>query len=98
MLDGDEEIMASILKVFVEDTAVQLPELKKALDLGDNEKVRSQSHSLKGAAGNIGAKRMQSLAAQIEIAGREGKLTEAEGLITSLLEQFKELKAILKEE
>ena len=98
MLHGDEEMIASILKVFVEDTTVQLQALKQALDLGDNEKVRSRAHSLKGAAGNIGAKRMQSLAAQIEIAGRETNLTEAEDLIASLLEQFEELKAILKEE
>jgi len=98
MLEGDKEIMALILNVFVEDTAVQLPALKQALEMRDNAKVRNLAHSLKGATGNIGAKSMQSLAAQIEIAGREAKLTGAEGLIASLSEQFEELKAILKEE
>ena len=93
---GDESVLNEILDVYLEDALAQIAFLEQAAANGDAEAVRSRAHSLKGASGNVGAMAMQTLAAQIETAGRQGELERAKSLIPSAQEQYKKLRAILE--
>jgi PAS domain S-box-containing protein len=87
-LDGDDELCAEILQLFVEDFPVQMVKLKKALSESDAAQVRMQGHAIKGAAANIGAKSISDTAHQIEIAGKELLLEKAIELGNDLESQF----------
>jgi CheY-like chemotaxis protein len=83
-LDNDEEIAREIAGIFVENSKGLYAELADAIPAGDAEAVRTRAHSLKGSAGNIGAEALQQLAADMERAGRDGRLDEAERLLPQL--------------
>lgn len=60
----DEVLAAEVLGLFL----AQLPQLVEALaTAGTPEAWRSAAHALKGAAASIGAPRLQSLAAELEM-------------------------------
>jgi CheY-like chemotaxis protein len=83
-LDNDEEIAREIAGIFVESSKGLYAELADAIPAGDAEAVRTRAHSIKGSAGNIGAEALQQLAADMERAGRDGRLEEAERLLPRL--------------
>jgi signal transduction histidine kinase/CheY-like chemotaxis protein len=61
-----------ILKLFGNTHRDDPTRLREALDAGQLEEVRSLAHALKGSAGNIGALRLQELAAAIELPVKRG--------------------------
>ena len=87
-LDGDEDICAQILEMFLEDAPVQLTKLRQGLEQNDASVVERQAHSLKGAAANIGADRMRGSAASLEIVGREKNLDSTAAMFEELQEEF----------
>jgi two-component system aerobic respiration control sensor histidine kinase ArcB len=62
---GDDMVKAS-LGVFKEKIPEYVEEMKVALAAQDKDEVCSQSHKIKGAAGSVGLKRVQSTANQIQ--------------------------------
>ena len=66
--DGDPGLEAELLELFVATAAGYLDELREAVNDTDSRAGRWQAtaHSLKGAAGNIGAVAMAELAAAAE--------------------------------
>jgi CheY-like chemotaxis protein len=76
-LMGDEELAADILAGFLDDAPQQIGVLREAVDHGDAQRVAGQAHTLKGAAGNIGAFALQQAAAALEAAGKENDLAAA---------------------
>jgi len=70
-VDGDEELAKEILGIFIEDTPRQVEALKRSLEGNDFESLRRYAHSLKGAAGNVGAFRLNEIASKVEMQARE---------------------------
>jgi HPt (histidine-containing phosphotransfer) domain-containing protein len=71
-----------------------LPGIREAIQSGDAAKLRQRSHSLKGAALNLGLKSLASVAQQLEAAGASCKLDGASTLLEQLeieMEQVSEL-------
>jgi len=65
-LGGDENLTKEIVGAFVVDIEMQIERLETAVKASDAEVSRRQAHSIKGAAGNAGALRMQRCAETIE--------------------------------
>jgi HPt (histidine-containing phosphotransfer) domain-containing protein len=63
---GDSEIVDEVLTVFRTDTATRLQSLKAALAAGNAAQVKTQAHSIKGSASQVGAMGMASLCQRIE--------------------------------
>ena len=82
---GDAEIVQEVLTVFQTDTATRLESLQAAAAASDMPRVKSQAHSIKGSAGQVGAIGMAALCQRIEqqagqgaqVAPLVGELTEA---------------------
>ena len=72
LLGDDAPLIGSILSGFIEETRRQLTVLSEAAVEGHTAGVAGAIHSLKGAAGGVGARRLQSAAARVEDACREG--------------------------
>ncbi|MBA7517118.1 Sensor histidine kinase RcsC [subsurface metagenome] len=91
-LSGDEEVVREIIAEFIEDMPGQVLALKEVLAKKDASGARLRAHTIKGAAGNIGAPALQEAAFQIETACISEDLKQAGALIPVLEEQFMILK------
>jgi signal transduction histidine kinase/ligand-binding sensor domain-containing protein/DNA-binding response OmpR family regulator len=96
-LDGDEELLRTVLGVFFADTPKQLQVLKQAVGNEDMEVVVRQSHSLKGACLSIGAQFLGDVAFEIECAGKDGRLAEMDSLILDFERGFESLRLLADE-
>jgi len=88
--NGDAEFYRRILGMFRASPVIDMAALKTALAEGDLAKARRQAHSLKGMAGSIGAKSLQTAAGGLEraLAGgaaADGELAEVEARLADVL-------------
>jgi signal transduction histidine kinase/DNA-binding response OmpR family regulator len=87
-LDGDTALLQELIEEFVRDAPHQLAETRRALDDGDASKLERAAHRLRGAAGAVGATRVQALAQEIERLGREAQLAEAARFVQALADEL----------
>lgn len=88
----DEELTAMVLDAFMEDARTRIDALKSAVIRRNVAKIRSEAHALKGASGNVSAKRIEALSRAMEEAGAGEDFSAAAGLLSALdrgLEDFK---------
>jgi two-component system sensor histidine kinase/response regulator len=90
-LDQDGKLLKQMLQELLKKVPNQLQILEKAVNQGDNEAVEREAHSLKGAAGNLGAKYIADFALKLELSGRKGDLADATQIIEKLRTEFKRL-------
>ena len=74
-LCGDEELVGTIVDLFVEECPGWLADVVNAVDAGDLDRIRASAHTLKGAAGNLSAHSLTAAASHLENLGRNGDLT-----------------------
>jgi HPt (histidine-containing phosphotransfer) domain-containing protein len=67
-----EESFAALLVSFRSSVEVRLREIDAAVSAGDNAAIRDSSHSLKGAAANLGFARLAARAGTLEQNARTG--------------------------
>jgi PAS domain S-box-containing protein len=85
-----------LLAMFGELHGQDIDRLNAALAGGDREQARIVTHTLKGVAGNIGARQLQQCAARLEAAIKEGQekttltvlLGDVERLLMALLQEL----------
>ena len=87
---GDESLVREVVSMFLEDAPRQMDELTRALQAGNATDSRRLAHSVKGAAGNVGAQVVQMAALRLEHAAETDDMKEAlavrDTLETALLE------------
>jgi PAS domain S-box-containing protein len=88
-LMGDENCVRKVASLFIDDIPKQLKALKQALLDRDSKNTELHSHSMKGAAGNIGVYKFRNVAAQIEKAGKAADIDLIYSLMPELEKQFK---------
>ena len=69
-----------LAEVFATMTAAKLAELRAAIAACSTERQRAAAHALKGAAANLGARMLSSIAAGLEQQARAGDLASAEAV------------------
>ena len=91
---GNEEIVKSIVNLFLEEIPNQLNDLNQALADNDQEKSTREAHSLKGASANFGAKILEKVSLSVEMACRSGDLNKAKDIFPTLKKEFEKIKKI----
>jgi CheY-like chemotaxis protein/HPt (histidine-containing phosphotransfer) domain-containing protein len=91
MIDGDDELYRSILDEFIANLREQLVTVRCAVEIGDGETAQRTAHLIKGAAANVGARRLAWAAAALEMAAKDSTATEAparelEAMVAELIE------------
>jgi two-component system, sensor histidine kinase and response regulator len=76
-LGGDVELLADVIKIFLEDCPARLTAIKVAVDARDAAGIRAAAHALKGAASNISATSLFEAAQVMERIGDESRLDAA---------------------
>ena len=91
-LGGDRELMAEVLRLFIDDSARLMREMQTAAARNNAEAIRQVAHALKGSIANLSSGTARELAAEIERIGKSG---EVEG-VASLVERLEEELHILQ--
>jgi two-component system sensor histidine kinase/response regulator len=81
---GGPDLVARLVTSFVERAPHHVAAIAAGLDAGDTTAVENQAHSLKGAAGTIGATAFAAVCDRLETAGRCGDLTGTAGDLVEL--------------
>lgn len=68
-LPGEAEVLTEILTTFLEDVPQRIDRLRNASAAGNIQEVRRVAHSLKGSAGNIGARSMFEVCRRLDELG-----------------------------
>jgi two-component system sensor histidine kinase/response regulator len=74
-VNGEEELLNEVIELFLSDAPGRLAEIRVGLEHADSKSVEIAAHSLKGAAGYIGAERVSSQALKVEELARHGELS-----------------------
>ena len=69
---GEPDFLTHLIGIFLDDLSVRLESIRSAQTQGDLETIRLAAHALKGASGELGAKRLQVLCAELEATARSG--------------------------
>lgn len=80
--EGDRAFERQLLRVFLEDMTQRFNRLSEALAAQDFAAIVLECHSIKGAAGNVGAYPLRTAAEIGEVAARAGQV---EGFKTAFL-------------
>jgi two-component system, sensor histidine kinase and response regulator len=83
-LCDDEELVGTIVDLFVEECPAWLAAVVDAVEAADLERIRASAHSLKGAAGNLSAHSLTAVAGRLESLCREGNLSECNAACAEL--------------
>jgi two-component system, sensor histidine kinase and response regulator len=76
-VDGDEQLMDEVIRIFLEDCAQQLTAIRDAVDQKSPDAIRTAAHALKGAAGNLSANGLFEAADLLERIGAESRMDVA---------------------
>ena len=97
-VEGDRELLADIIQIFLADAPQLLNAMRKALEQGDMILLERSAHSMKGAAGNMSASTTVEAASQLEQSAKKGdaelsktNLIALEGAVERLLPDLADL-------
>jgi HPt (histidine-containing phosphotransfer) domain-containing protein len=85
-----------VVDIFIESSGEQLAKLRSAFGKNDAREVFAQSHSIKGAAVNLGLKEIAEIAEKIESSSRKGELPPIAGEIGMIEKSIADLAGIRK--
>jgi histidine phosphotransfer protein HptB len=90
------DFIGELIDTFLDDAPKLIKELQTALAKNDAEAFRRAAHSLKSNAATFGATHLSSLAKELEMLGKEYKLTEVGSRVAILEEVFRSVASELK--
>jgi len=93
---GDKELFWEMVDEFLISVPSQLKTLEQSIHKKDTKEVEREAHSLKGAAANLGAKRIADLSFKLEITARSDELTDSKEGLDDLKAEFERLKLFVK--
>jgi two-component system sensor histidine kinase/response regulator len=91
-LDGNDDLMAELAQLFLDDAPRQIQAIREAQTNGDASRMENAAHTLKGSASTLGANGLTSLARELEMQGREMHLEGSNDLCSQLEKEWERLK------
>lgn len=92
-VQDDKELLLELLDIYQEDFVIKRKDLGEAIANKDLAKIKEVAHSMKGASGNISAKRLYQTCLQLEQLARSGSVDGMEDLLKVIDGQYEEIKA-----
>ncbi len=94
----DKAIGALVLKSFLDTFPKHINHLNEALEQNNLPSIQHFSHTIKGAAANISARELQSVANLLYLASKSGSLEELPKLIARVSEECQRLEPVLQKQ
>jgi CheY-like chemotaxis protein len=76
-VEGDRALLGELIGIFRSESPRMLEEIRRFAEEKDERGLQRSAHALKGAAGNLSAKKTSGVALALEMLAREGDLTAA---------------------
>lgn len=89
--DVMEDEFDVLIQTYIADSHERIRGLQEALRSGDADAFARTAHSFKGSCINIGAPRLGELCLKAEMAGKEGLLDDASGLLDDIDREFEQV-------
>jgi two-component system, sensor histidine kinase and response regulator len=83
-LDGSQELLTELVRLFLEEAPQMIEAMRKALQQGEMQDLARSAHSMKGAASNFNAHGTVSAASQLEIYAKKGDAESAKAAVATL--------------
>ena len=83
-VEGDQELLAEMIQLFLADAPKLLDAMRKALQRGDMILLERSAHSMKGAAGNMSALITVNAAMQLEQSSKKGDAESSKSNLAAL--------------
>ena len=83
-VDGDRELLAEVIELFLEDGPMQIEAMRRGLAAGDSNAVRRAAHALAGAAVNFGPTEVTTLARALEAHALAGDVAASNEIFPAL--------------
>ncbi len=90
------DFINELLDTFLDDAPKLIDQLKTALAAMDTDSFRRAAHSLKSNAATFGAQILSERAKELEMLGKESRLSDVEDRLTALDKSFQAAAAELK--
>lgn len=87
-MDGDEELLAELAQVFVEDATAQIEKVRAAVQARSAPDIQKTAHTVKGAAANFHAAPTVAAALALEQMGRAAQIDDADGAFARLEQEL----------
>jgi HPt (histidine-containing phosphotransfer) domain-containing protein len=97
MLDGDTELFAELVKLFLTESVELQDQIRDAIEQHDAEKLERAAHSLKGSAAAFCGEATRAVAQKLEAIGARGNLDQAGDLFVELQDELVRLTYALAE-
>jgi HPt (histidine-containing phosphotransfer) domain-containing protein len=94
---ANRELLVRIVDAFLIGTPAHEQRLADAVTAHDADAVRQEAHSLKGAAGNVGASELTDRCLGLEELGRSGELEAAGAALDGVRVELDQVRAILRD-
>ncbi len=85
---GEPDVLAEVLTIFLQEVPPRIERVRASLAAGNIVEVQRAAHSLKGSAGNIGARALYDICRQVDDKGRSGDLSGLTTLVDALTSEF----------
>ncbi len=95
MLDGDTELFAELVKLFLTESVELQDQIRDAIEGRDAKGVERAAHSLKGSAAAFCGESTRAVAQKLETVGASGNLDQAGDLFVELQDELVRLKDAL---
>lgn len=94
--DGDPELLLDLITMFLDDGPAKVAAVTEGLAAGDFDMAERAAHSLKGSSGNLGARLLQNVCEELQLATRGHRLDESRRLAPQLTQRFAEAELALR--
>jgi len=94
---GEKEFLETLLEEFTEGLSEQIGQMRRAISKQDRTTLTKQSHTLKGAAGNLSAKTMAAVVLRLEKAGQGGDFQTSAKLVDEMEKEAARLQQYLEQ-
>jgi len=93
---GGGALVLQLVEIFLEHAPERVGQIRSGLDETDLEVAERGAHSLKSSAGNLGARRLERVAARIEDHSSRREVAEATDLLDALESAYQEARTALQ--
>ncbi len=91
------DFIGELIDTYVEETPTLLSTAQRAVAEGDADALRRAAHSIKSSSASFGALAFSALAREIEMLGKEAKLSEAGPKLERLIADYALVEQALRE-
>jgi len=92
---GEPDFVTELIGIFGEDLTSRLAQISAGLQAGDAKRVREAAHALKGASGELGARRMREICERLELSAAQGSIADAPAMARELEDEAVQVRAAL---